>query len=259
MPTQNDLAKTLQALHRPGHPLILTNVWDAISASAIASLPSTTALATASYALAAATNTPDESLTLAQNLAAISAIAPVAAAAGKPLTVDLQDGFGNQLEDAVRAVIRLGAVGANLEDYGREVNGLYDLPTAVERIRRALAVAAEEGVPDFVLNARSDAVFAGEGADDAIARGKAYLEAGAGSVFIWGGPERKGWGREDIKRACEVLGGKLNVMLVLHGEGLNVAQIAELGVARISIGPQLMFKVKQFMAEEAGRILVGAK
>lgn len=178
----------------------------------------------------------------------------------------------------MRAVIKLGAVGINLEDFGREVKGvdggegggLYSVEEAMERIRRVMRVAGEEGVPDFVVNARTDALFtptAGEqdGAvggggslDEAIRRGKAYLEAGAANVFIWGGPERKGWGRSEVERAVRELDGRLNVILQrMTPGGLTVDELKEIGVARISVGPQLMLRTKGCVGEEAERILAG--
>lgn len=256
MSSQNDLAKTLKALHKPGSPLVLTNVWDAITARTIAQLPQTKALATASYAIAAAAGLPDDDLTLDVNLRAITAIAKVAKEFNKPLTADFQDGFGDQLEEGVRSVITAGAVGINLEDFGREIKSLYDIPTAQDRIRRVKKVAEEEGVPDFVINARTDALFAGRDVDEAIERGKAFLEAGATNVFIWGGPSRKGWSTEEVTKATKALGGKLNVILKRSAPGgLSIKELGEIGVARISVGPQLMLRTAGGVGEEATRIL----
>lgn len=165
----------------------------------------------------------------------------------------------------MREVIKLGAVGINLEDFAREKDGLYSVEEAQERIRTVMRVAAELGVPDFVVNARTDALFSGGTVDDAIARGKAFLEAGAANVFIWGGPARKGWAREEVKRAAKELGGKLNVILIrMDGEGkpaegLSVQELSEIGVSRISVGPQLMKWTAKKMGEEASRILGGEK
>ncbi|KAH6614338.1 PEP phosphonomutase-like protein [Boeremia exigua] len=254
--TQNDLAKRFRALHIPGNPLVLTNVWDAITARAIAALPSTTAIATASFAVAAAAGLPDDDLDLATNLRAAASIAKVAAAHDLPLTVDLQDGYGAQLDEAVRGVIRLGGVGINIEDLGREVGGLYGIEEQCARIRRAVEIAREEGVPEFVVNARSDALFAGEGLEDAVQRGKSYLLAGASNVFLWVGSSGRSWGREEIARAVEAFGGRLNVTLIRgRSGGLSVKQIGELGVARISIGPALMRWSAEQIAGEAQRIL----
>ncbi|OAL54330.1 PEP phosphonomutase-like protein [Pyrenochaeta sp. DS3sAY3a] len=256
MPSQNDTALAFKALHKPGSPLVLTNVWDAITAKTIASLPTTKALATASFAIAAAAGLADDDLTLDVNLRAAAAIAKVAQAFNLPLTVDFQDGFAEQLEEGVRKVIQLGAVGINLEDFGREKKALYSIAEAQDRIRRVLKVAKEEGVPDFVVNARTDTLYNGGEVDEAIERGKAYLEAGAANVFIWGGPSRKGWSKEEVIKATEALNGKLNVILVrVVPGGLSIKELGEIGVARISVGPQLMLKTAGLVGEEASRIL----
>ncbi|TAQ88227.1 hypothetical protein B7494_g3460 [Chlorociboria aeruginascens] len=194
--TANKLARTLKALHIPGHPVVFTNIWDAPSASLALSQPKTKALATASYAVAAVNGLNDEDLTLEANLACISKIAARIAkeerADSIPLSVDLQDGYGNRLPEAVEAIIDLGAVGINLED-SKSVNGKMELITAeehVQRIGQVLQIAAKKGVPDFVINARTDAIVLGGTIEDAIERGKKYLEARATTVFVWGGSAR---------------------------------------------------------------------
>lgn len=256
---QNALAQGLKSLHVAGRPLILTNIWDAISARSIVSLPNTHALATASAAVAAAAALPDDDLTLDINLAAIRAVAKIAKQHDKPLTVDFQDGFGDQLEEGLLEVVRAGAVGINLEDFGREIGDLYDVATAQERIRRVLKVAAEEGVPDFVVNARTDALLVGRPLAEAIERGKAYLQAGAHNIFIWGGSKRGGLAREEVEEACQALEGKLNVSLRWVAPGLTIKELSEIGVARISVGPQLMLKTEDMIKEEAARIQSGEK
>ena len=254
----NTQAQRLRALHTPGKPLVLTNVWDAISANAIAALPGTKALATASAAIAAASDLSDDDLTLTVNMRAAESIAKVAAAHNLPLTVDLQDGFGDELEEAVRRVIELGGVGINLEDYGREIDGLYGVEEQCSRIRRVMVVARDSGVPDFVINARSDALFAGTGIEDVIKRGQAYLDAGAWNVFVWGGPSRKGWGRDEVGKVCRAFDGRLNVILdIMSGNGLAIRDLEDIGVARISVGPQLMRRTAVLLAGEAQKILDG--
>jgi len=258
MASQNDIAKSFKALHKPGDPVILTNVWDAISAKAVASLPETKALATASYGIAAAAGLEDPELDLETNLRAARAIAKIAKAFNKPLTVDFQDGYGEGLEDAIRRVIEVGAVGINLEDFCRETNALYSIEDATRRVKRVLDLASSAGVPDFVVNARTDALLVGKSIDEAIQRGKAYLEAGATTTFIWGGKERGGTKTEEVEKAVKGLDGRLSVILVrvLPG-GLSVADLKKIGVARISIGPQLMMRTVGAVSEEAGKVLKG--
>jgi 2-methylisocitrate lyase-like PEP mutase family enzyme len=149
-------------------------------------------------------------------------------------------------------------VGINLEDFGRDVARLYTISEAQERIRRVLRVAREEGVPEFVVNARTDALSVGKPVDEAIERGIAYLTAGAANVFIWGGSSRKGWSREDVKKACGELGGMLNVILVrTRSDGLSVEELRKIGVSRISVGPQLMLRTVEGVTNEAKSIHAG--
>lgn len=262
MASQNDIAKTFKALHKPGDPIILTNVWDAISAKTVASLPEAKALATASYAVAQAAGVEDHDLDPETNLRAAKAVAKVAKAFNKPLTVDFQDGWGDKLEVEVRKIIQTGAVGINLEDFGRDLNGgkggLYDIPVAQERIKKVMAIAKEEGVPDFVINARTDALLTGLEIKDAIERAQAYLDAGAHNTFIWGGRERGGTKRAEVEEASNALGGRLNVSLIrIVPGGLTVEELKQIGVARISVGPQLMLRSQPALGEEARKVLTG--
>lgn len=238
---QNQIAKSLRALHQPRNPLLLANVYDAATASLVASLPSAPAIATASYAIAASIGIPDNTLTKAQNLAAIATITSAIRAIkpSKPLTVDLQDGYGAtaELAKTIQQVIALGAVGCNLEDMDASGN-LRSIPEAGERVRTAMKAAVDAGVPDFVVNARTDVLLAGGTIDQAIERGKAFLEAGACTVFVWGGPSR-GVSREEVQRLVSALGGMVNVKMSLGAGFLGVKEIRELGVARISVGPEL--------------------
>ena len=159
MASANSIAQALRALHRPGAPLVLANVYDAITAKAVVGLPACHALATASFSIAAAAGLKDEELDLETNMRAAVAIATVARAHAKPLTVDLQDGYGDQLDDALQGVIDLGAVGVNLEDATND--GMYKAEEAASRIRQVLEVAKRNDIPDFVVNARSDTLLHG--------------------------------------------------------------------------------------------------
>ncbi|KEF59801.1 uncharacterized protein A1O9_04649 [Exophiala aquamarina CBS 119918] len=89
----NSFAQTLKSFHKPGQPFVVANVYDVLSARAVASLPSRKALGTASYSVASANSTPDDDLDLETNLLAIKGIASVAKEFNKPLTVDIQDGY----------------------------------------------------------------------------------------------------------------------------------------------------------------------
>ncbi|KAM3467086.1 hypothetical protein MY5147_003954 [Beauveria neobassiana] len=284
MPSTNDFAKTLKALHRPGQPLIVPNVWDAPSLQAVSSLNTTTtaspsspsrkpvaALATASWALAHARGAQDEDLTAEQNLDALRALAPLAALAGLPLSADLQDGYGARISEIFSTAARYGVAGANLEDsipsagFGQGIAGsLYSKEDAVTRIKTALEAVAGAGVPDFVINARCDAfrLDASPELDDetrmreALDRGRAYLEAGATTVFFWGGGAR-GLSTAEVRRLVAELDGRVAVLLTKRDGGHSTAELAEMGVARISVGPSLYLAAMNAVKTGAAQILGG--
>ena len=234
----NAEARSFKDLHVPGQPLLLANVHDAASARLIASLPGCKALATTSYSLALANGTDDDNLDLDAQLEALRAIANVARQTGKPLTVDLQSGYGERLEEAVTKLVGLGVVGVNLEDSnGHEI---LDDVVASERVRRALKAAAAAGLSDFVVNARADSLLRGGTLEESIRRGRLYIEAGATTVYILP-PNGRALRREEIEKAVAELQGMVNVGLRLRpGAGaLGSEDLARLGVARVSIGPQL--------------------
>ncbi|PQE32218.1 carboxyphosphonoenolpyruvate phosphonomutase protein [Rutstroemia sp. NJR-2017a WRK4] len=213
----------------------------------------TKALATASYAVAAARGTTDAYLDLETNLSAIPDIAAVAKQFNKPLTVDIQDGYGDSLERAITALIDFGVVGVNLEDCGKD-GELYSIETAVERINRTLLVAKSKGVPDFVVNARCDVLVQGGKLDEVLDRGKQYLAAGATAVFVWGGSSR-GVSSQEVRMMVKEFDGHLNVLLSGKPDALTIPQIRELGVGRISIGPALQVKVMKTLTQEAEKLL----
>ncbi|KAH8911979.1 Phosphoenolpyruvate/pyruvate domain-containing protein [Coniochaeta sp. PMI_546] len=251
--TQNALAQSFKALHKPHSPIILANVYDGASARVVASLPAAKAVATASYAVAAAVGVKDNDLTLEANLRATRNIASAMREFNKPLTVDFQDGYGEQLEDGTAELVRAGVVGINLEDYDNAANKPYSTSEAAERIRKVLEKARSLGVPDFVVNARCDTLVHGGDMSEVIARGQAYLAAGATTVFVWGGPGR-GVSRAEVVRLVEAFDGRLNVLMKL-ADGLTARELADIGVARISLGPSLQLAAMEALKKEAQRAL----
>ncbi|KAF9925545.1 hypothetical protein BGZ67_008555 [Mortierella alpina] len=234
---QNATAVLFRSLHKPGQPLVLGNVYDAATASIMVSLPSAKAIATASFAIAAVEGVYDDDMTREQNLAAIKKIAAVVVP-HKPLTADLQDGY-EDIQDTIRRVIELGVVGCNIEDVDCKSRKLRTLEDAVQRINLAVEAAKEAGVPDFAVNARTDVLGHGGSIEDAIERGKAFLASGANTVFVWGGPKGRGVSRDEVKILVKALDGRLNVIKRLGDGFLSVAELKEIGVARISVGPGL--------------------
>lgn len=271
----------LASLHVPGSPVVFPNIWDTASLQTVLSVndsdqqqerpPPLRAIATASYAIAASLGLKDEELTHEQNLQRIAELAPLVRAADLPLSVDIQDGYGARIDDVVASVVRAGAVGANIEDVvladdaaaGRKAGEFYGVEEQADRIRRAIGAAEAAGCPGFVVNARCDVFFmqATTGWSDAkvvesaVARGKAYLAAGATTVFIWGGSAR-GLRTAEVEAVVEGLEGRVAVKLGAEG-GLSVRELAEIGVARISIGPSLSFVKPEEVRAVAARILSG--
>jgi 2-methylisocitrate lyase-like PEP mutase family enzyme len=255
----NGLARTLKGLHVPGKPIALANSYDFLSTQAIASVTGSKALATASYGVARANGTEDDDMDMETNLAAAALCAKAALAANKPLTVDFQDGYGDRLKDGIRRLIEVGVVGINLEDYDRGRNGFFPANEAVQRIKDVLQVAKDMQVPEFVVNARCDVLVQGGRLEDVLTRGKQYLDAGATSIFVWGGSQR-GVNRDEVAKMVEAFGGRLNVAIRMSGDAkaVTIKEAAELGVSRLSIGPQLQFMGMDTIRAEAEKWLATA-
>jgi 2-methylisocitrate lyase-like PEP mutase family enzyme len=227
MSTQQAKAQTLAQLHAAPEILRVVNVWDVVSAKAIAALPQTKALATAGHSIAATFGYPDgEKIPLDVML---DMIGRIAAATDLPVSSDLDAGYGNAGETTRRA-IGVGVVGANVEDR------LQPLAESVAAVEAIIAAGQAEGVP-FVLNARTDAfVRAGdrplaESIADAITRARAYLAAGADLVFVPGKLDG------DVTRQLVEGIGERKISVIGVPGALSAAQYEALGVARISYGP----------------------
>ena len=222
----HEKALALQALHEAPEILRVVNVWDAITTKVVADLPETRAIATAGHSIAASHGYADGTIPLELTLAALTQIV---AATDLPVSADLDAGYGDPAE-TVRRAIGVGVVGANVED---RLAPFAESVAAVEAVVRA---AEAEGVA-FQLNARTDAFVRGgdqpleEKIENAIARGRAFLEVGAALVFVPGVLDRA-----VTERLVAGLGaGKLSV-IGLPG-ALSAAEYESLGVARISYGP----------------------
>jgi 2-methylisocitrate lyase-like PEP mutase family enzyme len=248
----NALARRFKDLHVPKHPLVLANVWDISSARTVAALPECKALATASYAVAISRGTVDAQLTLDQNLATVASIAKVAKEFDKPLSVDLQDGYDDSLDEAIKKLIEFGVVGINIEDSNRVDDSMMSCEKAESRIKRVLSVAADLGVPDFVVNARSDSFLRKRDLDEAIRRGKRYLEAGATSVYVLGNPSPTS---AEIGKLVAAFDGRLNIGLSLQPGMLSTSDLGEMGLSRISVGPQIHVVAMNAIKAAAERIL----
>lgn len=229
MPDLAARARTLLELHEAPEILVLANVWDVASARVVAATEGVRALATASHSIAATFGYEDgENIPLDLHL---DMVGRICSAVDAPVTMDFEAGYGDAGETARRA-IAAGAVGGNLEDR------MCPLDEAVAAVEAVLRAGRDAGI-DFVLNARTDAlVRVASGADraalveEAIRRGRAFLEAGAPVVFVPGVADR-----DEIGRLVEGLGPRKLSVLSRPGVSPSVRELEELGLARVSTGP----------------------
>jgi|TARA_R100000049_G_C1953274_1_gene103203 2-methylisocitrate lyase-like PEP mutase family enzyme len=221
------------ALHQPGTPLLLYNIWDAGSAQAVARAGAR-AIATGSMSVAGAHGYEDgEALPLEDLLATVREIVR---AVDLPVTVDFEGGYARDpqaLAQNARLLAETGALGCNFEDRIVAGDGLYPLDEQADRI----AAVASSGL---FVNARTDLflarLMAGENPDDpalvelAIERGARFAQAGAKGFFVPGLADA-----DLIGEICREVTLPVNVMM---REGVPpVAELAGLGVARVSWGP----------------------
>lgn len=220
-----DRARRLRELHAAPEILRVVNVWDVISAKAVLALPETKAIATAGHSIAASFGYDDGTIPLELTLDVVGRI--VSAAGEVPVSADLDDGYADPA-DTVRRAVGVGIVGANIEDR------LRPFDESVSRVSAAVRAAEAEGVP-FALNARTDAFVRGgdrpaaDSLADAIARGRAYLDAGADVVFVPG--------VLDAETTAALVEGIGRVSVIGLPGALTAGEYEKLGVARISYGP----------------------
>jgi 2-methylisocitrate lyase-like PEP mutase family enzyme len=234
------------ALHVPGRPLLLPNPWDAGSARALASL-GFEALATTSSGFAATLGRLDGSVTRDEALAHAG---QVVAATALPVSADLENGFASDPEgvaETVRRAREVGLAGCSIEDFSGDGDAgepIYELAAAVDRV--AAAAAAADGL---VLTARAENLLHGRNdLADTITRLQRYQEAGADVLYAPGLTSAA-----DIRSVVTSVDRPVNV-LALPGTP-SVAELAELGVARISVGGGFAFAALGALAE-AGRELL---
>ena len=245
---QAEKASTFAALHVPGDPLILFNIWDAGSAKAVAKAGAK-AIATGSVSVANANGFEDgEGLPIDLALANAQRIV---AAVDLPVTIDFEGGYSVDPVPLANNAARLaatGAVGCNFEDRVVTGAGMHGL---AEQARRIAAIREAVG-PDFFINARTDFFLIAKPdahdaamADSAIERVRAYVDAGANGFFIPGLVDLTLV--ERIVRASS-----LPVNAMTWSGAPSREQWANAGIARISYGPG-PFRQMQKWLEEAAR------
>ena len=236
------------ALHHGPQPLLLPNPWDAGSAR-LFEQQGFLALATTSSGFAASLGRQDGQVSRDE---ALEHAAALVAATALPVTADLEQGFGfdpSEVADTYARAARSGLAGASIEDStGDDQEPILGIDAAVERVRAA-AEAAHATEAGFVLTARAENHLHGRrDLADTIARLQAYQEAGADVLYAPGLA-----GAEEIRTVVAAVDRPVNVLL--GPSGLTVAALAELGVARISVGGALAFAAYDAAAAAAEELL----
>ncbi len=240
---QQRKAADFRALHDAG-AFIIPNPWDAGSGRILERL-GFKALATTSSGFAFTLGRSDGEATLDE---VIEHVRSVHRSTSLPVSVDLENGYGPDPEDAATAITRAadaGAVGGSIEDYDRS-GKIYSLDHAVERVAAASEAARKLGFP-FVFTARAENHIRGNpDLDDTISRLQAYERAGADVLYAPG--LRDG---DEIRTVCQSISRPLNV---LAHQGLSMSEIVEAGGRRISVGGALTWVAIAAMVDAAAKI-----
>lgn len=232
------------ALHRSGSPLLIPNAWDVGTARILESL-GFEAIATTSSGHAATLGKPDGAVSREE---ALEHAATLAAAVDVPVSADLENGFADEpagVAETIALAIEAGLAGCSVEDFtSNPEDPIYDLELAQARVAAA-AEAAHQGSGRLVLTARAESHLHGR-ADiaDTVARLVAYGRAGADVVYAPGLVER-----DHIRKVVEAVDRPVNVLA--RPDGPSVAELAELGVSRISVGGAFAFAALGTLVEAA--------
>jgi 2-methylisocitrate lyase-like PEP mutase family enzyme len=218
---------------------VIPNPWDVGSARYLQHL-GFPALATTSAGLAFSQGLPDsgDGLALSRDRN-LSYIADIAAGVDLPVSADFMSGYGMEPEDVADSVTRCvatGVAGLSIEDAtGHSSAPLYDLPTAVERVRAARRAIDASG-EDVLLTARAECYHVGhpDPLRESVRRLQAYAAAGADVLFA-PGPQTPA----EIEALVAAVAPRPLNLLVVRDIGLGTDDIAALGVRRISVGGAL--------------------
>jgi 2-methylisocitrate lyase-like PEP mutase family enzyme len=222
-----------RALHEHGC-FVSPNPWDVGSARYLRHL-GFPALATTSAGFAFSHGLPDSDAVVSRDLA-LAYIADIVSAVDLPVSADFASGYGMEPDDVAESVTRCvatGVAGLSVEDAtGVATSPLYDLSLAVDRVRAAREAIDRSG-SGVLLTARAECYHVGhpDALHESICRLRAYAEAGADVLFA-PGPRA----HEDIAALVAAVQPKPFNLLVTSDIGLDVDDIAALGVRRISIG-----------------------
>ena len=234
--SQIDKANRFKALHeRPG-AFVVPNPWDAGTARILERL-GFEALTTTSAGLAIVLGKRDGhgSVTREETLANARAITE---ATDLPVAGDLENGYGDSPEAAAET-IRLagdaGLVGGSIEDAtGDPSRPIYDLPLAVERVHAAVEASRRFPFPFMLVGRAENFVHGRPDLEDTIRRLRAFEAAGSDVLFAPGLTTA-----DQIRAVCSAVAKPVNVVAGLSGKSFSMAELAAMGVKRVSVGSAL--------------------
>jgi len=239
---QKERARLFLQYHQDKEILVLLNSWD-IGSSKLIEACGYKAIATTSMGVAASLGKPDcQVIQLSEMIEVMSGIV---SAVRVPVSVDIEAGYGNNLNevvDSVGKIIATGIVGINIEDSIDLSPVLIDQMEFCERISAIRALSESLGF-HLVINARTDSFYVSSGSpqaklSEAIARGNKYREAGADCIFV-----QPVWDRETIATLVKEINAPINILsnpTMGGGVTLSISELQDLGVARVSLGSSLM-------------------
>jgi len=230
-PSQEQKAERFRDLHAGPGAFVIPNPWDVGSARLLA-LIGFEALASSSAGYAFTIGRCDNEV---GRDAMLAHVAELVAATDLPVSADLENGFADEPE-AVAHTIRMaaatGLVGGSIEDATtRPADPIYPIEMAAERVRAAADVV--RGLPyPFMLTARAENFLVGRrDLADTIARLQAYQDAGADVLYAPGLSSL-----DDIRTVVGAVDRPVNVIMGSAGVHHSVADLADIGVRRISVG-----------------------
>src|SRR6266700_3703176 len=250
--SQKERAEDFRALHHGKRSVVLPNAWDVPSARVFedAGFP---AVATSSAGMLVSLGYPDGEVINRQEF--VSAVGRIARVLSVPLSADIVAGFGKTSKEVlatVKAILKAGAIGVNIEDFIHATKKLYAVERQIENVKAIRKLGETLGVP-VVINARTDALRFAEGTEEAqfkeaIRRATAYRDAGADCVYPMGLIDAA-----SIARFVKALDFPINVMV---RKGLPpVGELERLGVARVSFGPSPSYAAMGLLKRAAKEVL----
>jgi 2-methylisocitrate lyase-like PEP mutase family enzyme len=253
---QKEKAEKFLKFHQDKEILVLLNSWDAGSSKLVEAC-GYKAVATTSMGIAASFGYPDCQIMQLPEL--LPVITGIVKAVKVPVTVDIEAGYGNNVDEiieSVKKIIATGIVGINIEDSIELSPVLIDEEEFCERISAIRALSDSLGF-HLVINARTDSFYTSTGSDrekltESIRRGNKYRGAGADCIFV-----QPVWEKETIRTLVKEINAPVNILANPGiGAGLppSVSELQDLGVARLSLGSSLMKATLALMKKVADEL-----